>query len=200
MAEKRGGFYLGCLTAFTLIIIALGVLLAGSYVFKETIVRNYTKQLKPPALAHGLETDYDWPVASIAGEPLDTETLEDRPVFLHVWSPRCIPCLAELPGIEALRTRLADAGVAFLVVAGVDPGQAQEAAANYGYEGTVYKTTGALPAPFDTANVPMTYIIAPGGKVVHVERGSAQWDIGQAAEFLRALAAQTPAGPDDNTP
>jgi thiol-disulfide isomerase/thioredoxin len=188
MAGKSNGFFLGCLTALSALVVLAGVLVGASYIFKEQIVRASMGRLRPPALAHGLSTGYDWPIATLDGAEVAATDFAGKPVFFHVWHPGCPECLAELAGIDALRRRLEDADIAFVIVAGTRAEEAAEAAATYGYAGPLYKTTAPLPAPFDTDAVPMTYLIAPGGEVVHVERGSAQWNVDHAENFLRSLA------------
>lgn len=188
MAGKNSSFFLGCLTALSALVVLAGVLVGTSYIFREQIVRGSMGRLRPPALAYGLSTKYDWPIATLDDTGIAAADFADTPVFFHVWHPGCPECLAELPGIEALRRRLEDADIAFVLVAGTRAEEAAETAATYGYAGPLYKTTAPLPAPFDTDAVPMTYIIAPGGEVVHVERGSAQWDDDRAENYLRSLA------------
>ena len=198
MAGKGNGFFLGCLTTLTILVVLAGLFVGALYVFKEQIVKNSVGRLRPPAIAFDLTTDFELPVVTIEGDTVAPADLLTKPVVLHVWHPGCPECLSELAGFDALRRRLDGVDVVFLAVAGDQPEAAPAAAETYGYAGPLYKTTAPLPAPFDTEAVPMTYIIAPGGKIVHVERGSAQWDDDRAERLLRALAGEeAPATPAD---
>jgi cytochrome c biogenesis protein CcmG/thiol:disulfide interchange protein DsbE len=104
-----------------------------------------------------------------------TELLSEshRPVVLNVWASWCVPCRSEAP---LLREAHAEHGtdVRFVGIA-VEDGQrnARQFIAEFGLNGFehYFDETGAVPAALGGRGVPLTFFVAPGGRVHHVHRG-----------------------------
>jgi thiol-disulfide isomerase/thioredoxin len=96
-----------------------------------------------------------------------------RPVVLNVWASWCAPCRSEAP---LLREAHAEHGDEIRFV-GIDVDDAQRDArefiAEFGLDGFehYFDPTGSVPASLGGRGVPLTYFIAPGGRVHAVHRG-----------------------------
>jgi len=97
----------------------------------------------------------------------------DRPVVLNVWASWCVPCRSEAPLLRAAHSRHGDE-IRFV---GIDVEDSQESArefiAEFGLDGFehYFDPAGAVPAFLGGRGVPLTYFVAPGGRVHHVHRG-----------------------------
>src|SRR5205823_4576372 len=112
-----------------------------------------------------------------------------KAVFLNVWATWCGPCVRELPAIAnlAANPRLKD--VAFVCVAtDEDQDAVRRFLAQRKLNLPVLHAVGRPPEVFATPYIPATFLIAPDGRIVHVEQGSAQWDDPAVVDKLETLA------------
>ena len=81
----------------------------------------------PPAPAVGHPAP-DFTLNTLDGEALTLSDLRGQPVILNFWATWCLPCRAEMPELERLHQRLAEAGV---VVLGVNQAETAADIASY---------------------------------------------------------------------
>lgn len=81
----------------------------------------------PPAPAIGHPAP-DFTLETLDGEPVTLSELRGQPVVMNFWASWCGPCRAEMPELQRLHDRLAEAGV---VVLGVNQGESPETVARY---------------------------------------------------------------------
>lgn len=131
--------------------------------------------------------EYSWTLRGLDGKPVSFEQFKGKPVFLNVWATWCPPCVREMPSIARLAADPKLKGVAFVCVS-VD--EQTETVKRFlegkGWPMTVLRAEG-LPSVFSTDGIPATFIIAPDGKVVASEVGSADWDEPEVVAMLEDL-------------
>jgi thiol-disulfide isomerase/thioredoxin len=153
--------------------------------------------LRPPALegsAHPRPADFGWTLLDLDDKPVDLAHFRGRPILLNLWATWCGPCLQEMPSIARLAAdpRIKDKGVVVLCVSIDDSAQTlRRFVKDKDWGMTILRATSAPPA-FQTEGIPATFLIAPDGRIVASEIGSARWDDPSVVEFLEKLAK--PAG------
>ncbi len=163
------------------------------------------RQAKVPAAAATmpvvLPTDttypHNLPLVTLAGQAINLSDLKGKVVFVNLWASWCPPCVAEMPGIQALYEKMDPEKVAFVMISfDGRPARAQAMLKHRGYTFPVYFPTGPLPAPFDSNAIPATFILGPDGQVAARYNGLVEYDTPAFEAALEQLAAATdpPAG------
>jgi hypothetical protein len=103
--------------------------------------------------------------------------------------------VAELPSIARLAANPELRDVAFLCVAvDEDIETVRHFVRSRALTLPVAWNAGTPPEVFQTEGIPATFIIAPDGRIVLAEVGSARWDKPSVVELLKSLARSAPAG------
>ena len=187
-------FCLGCGVGLTVgIAIPLLALLAVGTVLQPQLtpilVKLHREKLRAPPITYDVVADYDWEVVGLDGQLLDMETLRGRTVFLSFWRDTCVPCLAEVPALNALYNELGDE-ISFVTVFVGKDGEAPLAVQREDILFPVYTAPEGWPELFDVTGTPSTFVIAPSGAIAFKHIGGAQWDDPGVVAFLRGLTAQ----------
>jgi thiol-disulfide isomerase/thioredoxin len=149
---------------------------------------------RSPTLAHSGMSErasYDWTLLDLKDQPISFERFKGKPVFLNIWATWCGPCVEEMPSIARLAAdpRLRDKGIEFVCVS-ID--ESTEVVRRF-LEGRAWKMSvfraEKTPPVFATDGIPATFIIAPDGRIVATEVGSAQWDRPEVIALLEKLAS-----------
>jgi len=114
-----------------------------------------------------------------------------RLTLLHFWATWCEPCRHELPALQALAERVADDGIAVVLVA-VDEGVAAGAVANFAHGLGVTPPTylagdGTVPDELWNWGVPVTYLVGRDGGFIGRMRGPRPWREAAVREALVGL-------------
>ena len=119
----------------------------------------------------------DKPLALLArptlrGDTFDPGSVAGKLVVVNVWSPGCVPCVKEAPGLQRAADALADRGLA-LVTLMVDgtPAAAQRFVASAGLTAPVVLGDLDILSGLNVLAYPWTIIIDREGKAVRVLRG-----------------------------
>lgn len=179
----------GCLGMLLGAILLLGGLLVAYGFFQKEAVKKMAevKEMKPVQL----RADLAWTVQRPDGTSLDLQTLRGRPIFLHVWRPECVSCVAEIPGINALFDTFAAKGIAFVSIALDDTEELDVALAMHDVHFPVYtRTNDTTPSIFETRATPATFIIDQAGFIVYNHSGAVEWDSPDARDFLERLCEE----------
>lgn len=165
-----------------------GLLIAyGFYQQKAVKKMAEVKELKPVQL----RADYGWTAKGVDGTTLSLESLKGKPIFLHLWRPGCVSCVAEIPGINALYNAFAEKGMQFVSIAlesGKDLNSDLQVNA---VEFPVYTVEdNKLPAVYSAAATPTTYIIDKAGFIVYSKTGAVDWNSEDGRAFLESLCAE----------
>lgn len=107
----------------TAIVLAFGI---GALIWGRVPAGVTTGALPPaPAIGHPAP---DFTLAAMEGESVTLSDLRGQPVVMNFWASWCGPCRSEMPELQRLHDRLADAGVVML---GVNQGETPEVVARY---------------------------------------------------------------------
>lgn len=111
------------------------------------------------------------------GRLLSLQELRGKAVLVNLWASWCPPCVAEMPGLQALYEKVDKRKVAFVLISlDENPAKAQRLVQRRGYTMPVYFPTASLPAPFDTESIPTTVLLGPDGQVAARHEGMADYD------------------------
>jgi thiol-disulfide isomerase/thioredoxin len=134
-------------------------------------------------------TDYNWPLESTDGKPVDFSASSGKVIVLNSWATWCPPCLAEMPSLQSLYNDYGST-VDFYFVSTEDAETLRQFMARKKYSFPVYRETTAPPAVLQSSALPTTFVISKTGKIVMKETGAADWNSKKVRRLLDALAAE----------
>lgn len=185
----------GCLGAIVGAVALLASLLIAYNFYQQKAVQKMAevKELKPVQL----RADYGWEVKGTDGTILNLEDLKGKPIFLHLWRPGCVSCVAEIPGINALYEAYAARGMTFVAIALGEKGELKGELQMHAVQFPVYTVEGdKLPSIFQTNSTPTTYLIDKAGFIVYSHAGGVEWNSDDGRAFVESLlGGQSPIGP-----
>jgi thiol-disulfide isomerase/thioredoxin len=116
-----------------------------------------------------------------------------RGMVVNMWATWCIPCVAEMPSLEALSKALAPQDIAVLPLSS-DRGGADTVAAWYQAHRitalpVLLDPKGAMARAFNARGIPTTVIINVAGQVTARLEGAADWASPAAQALIRKLTA-----------
>jgi thiol-disulfide isomerase/thioredoxin len=148
-----------------------------------------TPAATPGVLMGGAAYPHNLALTTPDGKAVNLRELQGKAVFVNLWASWCPPCVAELPGIQALYRKSDPARVAFVMISlDENPARARALLARKGYTFPVYFPAGPLPPPFDSNSIPSTVILAPDGQVAARHDGMADYDTPEFSAALNQLA------------
>jgi thiol-disulfide isomerase/thioredoxin len=154
----------------------------------------------PVALTKHANYPHNLPLVTLDGLAVNLSDLEGKVVFVNLWASWCLPCVVELPGIEALYKKMDPKKVAFVLISlDENPAKAKALLKRRGYTFPVYfpPNNRPLPAPFDSSSIPSTIILGPDGQVAARYDGMARYNTPEFKAALEQLAgAASPSAGD----
>ena len=134
----------------------------------------------PPVQLASLRTaDYPYPLPllTLDGRPANLRQFRGKAVLVNLWASWCPPCLAEMPGLQALYQKTDTSKVAFVLISlDANPAKARALLKKKGYTLPVFFPAAPLPAPFDSPSIPSTVILTPDGRLADRHDGMADYD------------------------
>jgi thiol-disulfide isomerase/thioredoxin len=112
---------------------------------------------------------------TLDGDFLDLRAMRGRVVIVNFWATWCVPCVAEMPGLDRLRRKLHIEVVAVNFqenAARIRPFLAQTGV----MLPVVRDHDGSLRSTWRVSVFPTTFVIAPDGRIVFVATGEVDWD------------------------
>jgi len=159
--------------------------------------RQMTSNLEKPELpleieADAPQADYGFAVKDLQGNFKLVDTLKGKVIFLNIWATWCPPCRAEMPSIQKVYDKMKNRkDVAFLIMTDEDLPTVQKFMKKNKYTFPVYLyKENSLPDVFRANAVPLTFIIAPDGKIAFKDSGAAKWDADEVFAFFDKLSSQ----------
>jgi len=146
-----------------------------------------------PAVA----ADPRWVVRDLDDAPVPFTNYQGRVVFLNLWATWCPPCVAELPAIANLASNPRLKEVAFLCVSSDESAEVVRSFLKGKDWPMTFLRATDLPASFATDAIPATFVVAPDGRIVVSEVGSAQWDDPSVVDYLESLVKATKKDKDE---
>ncbi len=125
---------------------------------------------------------------TLGNQVIDASTFRDQTLFLNFWATWCAPCVAELPSIERLMSRLEGAGVAFACVTSEPLEKVSAFAARKSLKIPIYVLLDERPPIFETRSIPATFIVK-NGDIISQHIGAARWDTDEVVEMLTSAPA-----------
>lgn len=129
--------------------------------------------------------DFSLIVRNQHGEKVSMEDLRGKVIFLNLWATWCPPCIAEMPGIDALAKKIEDKEVVFLMLSlDQDFEKARAFHKRKGFSFDVYAVEGNLPRMYYSQSIPTTFVISGNGELVLTHTGMADYNTEEFQEFL----------------
>jgi len=144
-----------------------------------------------PVRFASLRADYPYPLPlyTLDGCPANLRQFRGKAVLVNLWASWCPPCLAEMPGLQALYQKTDTAKVAFVLISlDENPNKARALLKRKGYKLPVFFPAAPLPAPFDSPSIPSTVILTPTGRLADRHDGMADYDTPEFRAALEKLA------------
>jgi thiol-disulfide isomerase/thioredoxin len=129
------------------------------------------------------------PLVTLDGRPANLGKFRGKVVLVNLWASWCPPCLAEMPGLQALYQKVDTSKVAFVLIS-LDENQnkARALLKRKHYTMPVFFPAADLPAPFHSPSIPYTVILTPQGQVADRHSGMADYDTPEFKAALEKLA------------
>lgn len=142
-----------------------------------------------------LDADYDLTLVDAEGNLLDLQDLKGKVIFMNYWATWCPPCVAEMPSIDALRSKVKDdPNIVFLMISEDKKiGVAEKWVQRKGFDLPIYKLASRIPDVYETGVVPSTFVISPEGKIVVYKTNLANYDTRRFRKLLKKLSEQAEA-------
>jgi thiol-disulfide isomerase/thioredoxin len=133
---------------------------------------------------------YPLPLLTLDGRPANLQQFRGKAVLVNLWASWCPPCLAEMPGLQALYQKTDTSKVAFVLISlDANPNKARALLKRKGYTLPVFFPAAPLPAPFDSPSIPSTVVLTPSGRLADRHDGMADYDTPEFRVALEKLAA-----------
>lgn len=134
--------------------------------------------------------------ATLAGDTVSLSGLRGDVVMLNIWATWCIPCRAEMPGLQALHEQFQDEGLRVIGVS-IDAGSATSSVRmfleDFGITFTIlHDPSERVTRAFRSMGVPETFLIGRDGRLVTRWIGKFDPLAGATTEAVRGALA-TPA-------
>ena len=119
---------------------------------------------------------------------IDMKQYKGKTVFVNFWATWCKPCIAEMPSIHKLQTRLKDENIIFLLASNEDINEIEGFKNDNKY--TFNYTRLINMEALNIQAIPTTYIYNPDGKLVFSETGSRNWDDSASIQMILKIINQ----------
>ncbi|GHE63908.1 MULTISPECIES: TlpA disulfide reductase family protein [Roseivirga] len=133
------------------------------------------------------EANYNFKFTNESGQIVSAQTLKGKTIFMNIWATWCAPCVAEMPGINALYEKVKDdKDVVFLMISeDRDFQKAKDWIADKGFDLPIHQLASQLPTVYETGVVPTTFVISKDGKIVVKKTGMANYNTKRFERLLR---------------
>ena len=132
--------------------------------------------------------DFSLKLINSKGEKVNMEQFKGKVIFINLWATWCPPCIAEMPGINALYNDVKNENVEFLMLSLDDSFEkAKKFRDKKGFDFEIYKLDGQLPQMYYSRSIPTTYVVGADGNLALTHSGMADYDTEEFKEFLRKL-------------
>jgi len=126
-----------------------------------------------------------------AGSDVTLDAFRGKVVLLNLWATWCLPCIREMPALNALQVDYANLDLVVLPVASGKQGQqtAEEflTSRNLTALTTYYDKKSTFLDTFGLKTLPSTFLIDRTGKLRGGVLGMAEWNSGEARALIDAL-------------
>ncbi|MEC3907620.1 TlpA disulfide reductase family protein [Tamlana sp. 2201CG12-4] len=131
-------------------------------------------------------TSYNWNLQGVNREIFNFEATKEQVVLVNFWATWCPPCIAEMPGLEALYKDYKDRMV-FVFVSNEDHGVTTKFLCEKGYDFNSYVPLTQYPEVFDVSSIPRTFLIDKKGRIIMDKTGAANWNSNTVRQTIEGL-------------
>ncbi len=159
--------------------------LGGHILLQQALL--YTGIFSPSASSQkeAVVADYHLDLQDLSGNVYSLEDFRGKTIFLNFWATWCPPCIAEMPGIEALFQKTDSDKVVFVMVSvDEDPAKVEKFLKQNSYSFPVYFLIGSLPKVYHNNSIPRTYVLNPEGFIASQKVGMANYNTANFQAFL----------------
>ena len=134
------------------------------------------------------------------GAPVTFEDYSGKVVLVNFWATWCAPCVAEMPSLDRLESKLGGADFAVLPIS-QDREGVEKVATWYTRIGIarlpiLIDRQGQLARELGLTGLPTSYLLDRQGQIVGKFLGSAEWDSPEMLAFFRTVIEDGPEGAD----
>lgn len=153
-----------------------GVLLAG-------LIKP---EIEDPITITNPKADFSLSLRNQEGELVEMQDLKGKVIFLNLWATWCPPCVAEMPGINALAEKVKDdEDIVFLMLSlDKDFQKAKNFKERKGFMFDVHQLEGRMPQMYYSRSIPTTFVISAKGELVLTQTGMAEYNTDEFRKFL----------------
>lgn len=130
-------------------------------------------------------TNYDWSLKGVNTADYDFNQAKDRVVIVNFWATWCVPCIAEMPSLQALYDDYGDK-VDFLLVTSDDANTIKPFMKERKFTLPVFNQINNAPEAFNTKTIPKTFLVNKQGTIL-IEAGRADWNTKKIRKLLDKL-------------
>lgn len=136
------------------------------------------------------EQTYNWTLYDLEGNKVPFRQFRGQAIFLNFWASWCAPCIAEKPEIQALYDQFGSEA-AFVLVSDESPERIRQFMETRGFDMPVYIRRGGAPPDFASGTIPVSFVIAPDGRIVIRKTGASKWNSSSMQSLMRELIDQS---------
>lgn len=131
------------------------------------------------------------------GNEVRLESFRGRTVVVNFWATWCAPCVAEMPSLSRLRSKLAAAGVEVIAVnLKENAARIRPFAEKLGLDFPIVRDhDGSVTSAWGARVFPTTFIVGPDQRIVLIATGEIDWDAPDIEDRIRAVATLPGATP-----
>ncbi len=171
-------------------------ILFGILILLLIIPRTRVYFLRIMSFAPGVEAtgerrnagDFHWNLKGLNTADYSFEQARGRVVLVNFWATWCMPCVAEMPSLQALYDDYGDK-VDFILVTTDSEEKTLKFLKENGYTLPVYHAINSAPDAFDTRTIPRTFLLDKKGDIV-IDAGRADWNTRKVRKLLDDLLAE----------
>lgn len=129
--------------------------------------------------------DRGWRFRSLAGDTVTLGDFHGKKLFINFWATWCAPCLAEMPGLQALYDfQKSDSNIVFLFLSDEDQKTVRDFASKNSYTLPLYLCETERAPEFNSGAYPSTFIVNSSGQIVYRKYETAKWNHASVLDFL----------------
>jgi thiol-disulfide isomerase/thioredoxin len=128
---------------------------------------------------------YNWSLKGINTADYDFNKAKNKIVIVNFWATWCMPCVAEMPSLEALYKDYGDK-VDFILVTTDEVTKITPFMKEKGFTLPIYQQLTKAPSEFETTTIPRTFLIDKQGRII-IDTGRANWNSSSIRRLLDSL-------------
>jgi thiol-disulfide isomerase/thioredoxin len=121
-----------------------------------------------------------------SGNIVELSSFNGKKVFVNLWASWCPPCRREMPSIQKLYKTVDPSKAVFIMLALDDSfDKSKDFVKSKNYDMPLYYPAEPLPALFNVAGIPVTFIFNEQGQIIHKTEGSDDYNKAKYVNLLK---------------